>query len=70
VLVVTMIGLMHILVTWLKHRCVMFREFIDGTPVVLWQNGKWRDDLMYEARLQVEDVIHARWSGSAPSEAT
>src|SRR3982751_333625 len=58
-LVVMTIGLMHILVAWLKQRFVMFRKIIDGTPVVLRQDGKWRDDLMHEARLQVEDVMAA-----------
>jgi len=58
-LVVTTIGLMHILVAWLKQRSVMFRKLVDGTPVVLRQDGKWRDDLMYEARLQIEDIMAA-----------
>src|SRR3954470_7635490 len=58
-LVVTTIGLMHIMVAWLKQSSVMFRKIVEGTPVVLRQDGKWRDDLMYEARLQIEDVMAA-----------
>src|SRR4051794_5043598 len=59
VLVATTIGLMHICVAWLKHRSVAFRKVVEGTPVVLREGGRWRDDLMYEARLQTEDIMAA-----------
>src|SRR3954471_7925541 len=58
-LVVVTIGLMHVMVAWLKQRSVRFRKLVDGTPVVLRQDGKWRDDLIHEARLQIEDVMAA-----------
>src|SRR5207237_427819 len=58
-LVVMTIGLMHISVAWLKHRFVTFRKIVEGTPVVLRQDGHWREDLMYQARLQVEDIMAA-----------
>jgi uncharacterized membrane protein YcaP (DUF421 family) len=58
-LVVVTIGLMHVIVAWSKQRSVLFRKLVDGTPVVLKEGGKWRDDLMYEARLQLEDVMAA-----------
>jgi uncharacterized membrane protein YcaP (DUF421 family) len=58
-LVVTVIGLMHIFTAWMKQRSVLFRKLIDGTPVVLRQEDQWRDDLMYQARLQVEDIMAA-----------
>jgi uncharacterized membrane protein YcaP (DUF421 family) len=38
-LALTAIGLMHISVTFLKHRFSKFARVIDGTPVVIVEDG-------------------------------
>ncbi len=53
------IGLMHRLVSWLKVRFSTFGRWVDGTPLVVLENGKWHTETMEKMRLQDMDVMAA-----------
>lgn len=53
------VGLMHWSVSWLKAHFPAFGAVIDGTPVVLIENGHWRKDVMHGMRVDPEDVMAA-----------
>jgi uncharacterized membrane protein YcaP (DUF421 family) len=53
------IGLMQVLVSWLKSRSDWFGRLVDGTPVVIYERGMWREDRMRGLRLQKQDVMTA-----------
>ncbi|MDA8252730.1 MAG: DUF421 domain-containing protein [Rhodospirillales bacterium] len=53
------IGLMHILVSWLKTRFAWFGRVVDGTPVVVFEHGAFHDDRMRRLRLTEQDVMAA-----------
>jgi uncharacterized membrane protein YcaP (DUF421 family) len=52
-------GLMHISVSWLKTRSDRIGRWIDGTPVVIFENGAWNDDRMRRLRIEKTDVMAA-----------
>jgi uncharacterized membrane protein YcaP (DUF421 family) len=51
------IGLMHVLVAWLKTRSSTFGKIVDGTPIVVVEDGHWHRDRMKRLRLHSEDVM-------------
>ncbi len=53
------IGLMHVLVSWLKTRSNRIGAWIDGTPVVVFENGAWNDGRMKRLRIEKVDVMAA-----------
>ena len=53
------IGLMHILVSWLKTRSDRIGRWIDGTPVVIFENGEWNQQRMRRLRMEKTDVMAA-----------
>ena len=53
------VGFMHRLVSWLKSRFPTFGAITDGTPLVLIQDGHWREETMKGMRLDPEDVMAA-----------
>ncbi len=53
------IGLMHITVSALKARWDWFGRLVDGTPVVLFERGRWHEDRMKSMRIQESDVMAA-----------
>ena len=53
------IGLMHLLVSWLKARSDRIGRLIDGAPVVIFEHGAWRDDRMRSLRIEKQDVMAA-----------
>jgi uncharacterized membrane protein YcaP (DUF421 family) len=53
------VGLMHRIVSWLKSRFPRFGAVMDGTPLVLLQNGEWQTETMNKMRLQDTDVMAA-----------
>lgn len=58
------IGLMHLMVSWLKARSDRFGRIVDGTPVVIYERGRWHERRMRAMRLQEQDVMAAvRQSG-------
>ncbi|MGD0103028.1 MAG: YetF domain-containing protein [Rhodopila sp.] len=53
------IGLMHIIASWLKTRSDLFGRIIDGTPVVVFENGEFNRRRMTRLRLNEQDVMAA-----------
>jgi len=53
------IGLMHILVSWLKSRWAWFGRVVDGTPVVVFEHGTFNERRMNRLRLTQQDVMAA-----------
>jgi uncharacterized membrane protein YcaP (DUF421 family) len=50
------VGLMHILVSWLKLRSVLFERIVDGTPMVVFEEGRWSEGQMRNLRMQEADI--------------
>ena len=50
------VGLMHVLVSWLKLKSVLLERIIDGTPVVVFEEGRWSEDQMGKLRMQEADI--------------
>ncbi len=57
--VVCTIGLMHLLVSWLKTHSARMGRLIDGTPVVIYENGHWHESRMRQLRIETSDVMTA-----------
>jgi len=53
------VGLMHRLVSGLKDRFPRFAAIVDGTPLVLLENGEWQLESMRQMRIDPEDVMAA-----------
>jgi uncharacterized membrane protein YcaP (DUF421 family) len=53
------VGVMHWLVSWLKAHFPRFGALVDGTPLVLIENGVWREEAMHGMRVDPEDVMAA-----------
>ncbi len=51
------VGFMHRGVSWAKSRNSRFGALIDGTPLVLFKNGEWQDEVMKGMHLAPEDVM-------------
>lgn len=51
------VALMHYSLVWLRHRSPGLSRIIDGTPLVLLENGEWRKETMMKMRLQDDDVM-------------
>jgi uncharacterized membrane protein YcaP (DUF421 family) len=56
---VSTIGLMHVLVSWAKARIQLISRIVDGTPVIVFEHGRWRDERMQGLRLTQQDVMAA-----------
>ena len=50
------VGLMHVLVSWLKLRSVLFERIVDGTPIVVFEEGRWSEREMRTLRMQEVDI--------------
>ncbi len=53
------IAVNHVLVSWLKEISVGFRKLVDGTPVVVLENGNVRRDVLHGMRMIDEDLMAA-----------
>lgn len=53
------IGLMHVAVSWLKTASPWFGRLVDGTPVVVYELGRWHEDRMRGLRMLESDVMAA-----------
>ncbi|MBV9386139.1 MAG: DUF421 domain-containing protein [Chroococcidiopsidaceae cyanobacterium CP_BM_ER_R8_30] len=58
-LAVMTIGLMHILVTSLKQRSGKFGRVIDGTPMIVVENGEYDKEQLRKLQLQYQDILAA-----------
>ncbi len=64
------VGLMHVLVSWLKLKSVLLERIIDGTPIVVFEEGRWSDGQMRKLRMQEADIRTAmRQQGMTETEA-
>jgi uncharacterized membrane protein YcaP (DUF421 family) len=53
------VAAMHIAVGALKQRSVTVRKIVDGTPVMLLQDGEWNRKEMHRTQILEEDVMAA-----------
>ncbi|HEY3707263.1 MAG TPA: YetF domain-containing protein [Terracidiphilus sp.] len=51
------VALCHYILTCLRIRSDTFAKILDGTPLVLLDNGRWRTRTMSNMRLQDDDVM-------------
>jgi uncharacterized membrane protein YcaP (DUF421 family) len=51
------VALMHILISWLKVRSGAIGRLIDGTPIVIVEDGRWHEDALRRMRLHTQDVM-------------
>jgi uncharacterized membrane protein YcaP (DUF421 family) len=58
-LCVATLSLLHQSVALLKRKFPVFVKIIDGTPVVLYEDGEWHHDRMQKLQLQESDVLAA-----------
>lgn len=61
---VSTVALCHAFTSWLKIKSPLAARIIDGTPLIIYQNGKWEGECMEMVRVQKQDVRqHAREEG-------
>ena len=53
------IAVNHVFVSWLKEISTGFRKVVDGTPVVVLEDGQVRRDLLHGLRMIDEDLMAA-----------
>ena len=58
-LAIVTIALLHTAVAWLKMKSRRFGAIVDGTPLVLIEDGAWRTEMMRGMKLAPEDVMAA-----------
>ncbi|AXC14895.1 hypothetical protein ACPOL_5647 [Acidisarcina polymorpha] len=58
------IALGHYLVAWGRQRSQRFARLVDGTPLLLLENGQWRSETLREMGIADDDIMaSARDSG-------
>jgi uncharacterized membrane protein YcaP (DUF421 family) len=61
---ITTIAAMHVSVAWLKNRFELVRRIVDGTPIVIIEEGEWKRDWLKRLQLHEQDVMtRARQQG-------
>jgi len=50
------VGLMHVLTGWLKLRSRLFERIVDGTPIIVFEEGRLVEDQMRRLRMQEADI--------------
>jgi uncharacterized membrane protein YcaP (DUF421 family) len=65
---VSTIAMMHVLFTFLKQYFPGFGRIIDGTPVVVREDGEWHKGRMVHHGIQEEDVLAAARAQGVESE--
>jgi uncharacterized membrane protein YcaP (DUF421 family) len=56
---ISTVAMMHVLVAWLKLESEAFRRFVDGTPIVIVEDGRWHEDRIRRLRLHTHDIVAA-----------
>ena len=56
---VVMVGFLHRFISYARNRWNLVGKVIDGTPLVLYQKGVWRKEVMDRMRLDPEDILIA-----------
>jgi uncharacterized membrane protein YcaP (DUF421 family) len=54
---VIIVALTYIFVVWARSKSPRLARFIDGTPLMLMEGGRWRADTMREMRIADDDVM-------------
>ena len=57
--VVFSIGLMHVSVSGLKRKLPWFGRIVDGTPIVVYEDGGWHEHRMRSLRMLESDIMTA-----------
>ena len=52
-------GLSHLFLVLLRQRSNRLARLLDGTPLVLLENGQWREEVMHNMLIEPEDVMTA-----------
>lgn len=64
IITITSIAGTHFVIAWLRSRSPAFGRFVDGTPLVLLEKGKWHTETMKNMRITDDDVMtYARDQG-------
>ena len=53
---VSTVALMHALFATLKQRSELVERLVDGTPILVYADGRWIEDSMDMVRVQREDI--------------
>jgi uncharacterized membrane protein YcaP (DUF421 family) len=53
------IALCHYVLAWLRHRYAGAARILDGSPLILLQNGEWRTRTLSHMHIQDDDVMDA-----------
>jgi len=53
------VGIMHYAIVMLRRKSKTFARAIDGTPLILLDNGRWRTETLTNMRIVDEDVMAA-----------
>ena len=53
------VGLMHRAVSWAKQHNPRFGAIVDGTPLMLFKEGEWQQEVMQGMHLAIADVMAA-----------
>ena len=56
---VVTVAAMHFALTWLRRRSEWFSRVLDGTPMVLMNNGKWHAETLKNMHFSNDDVMAA-----------
>jgi uncharacterized membrane protein YcaP (DUF421 family) len=51
------VAITHYGLAWLRQKSPAFGRLVDGTPLVLMENGQWHSDTMRRMRIEEEDVL-------------
>jgi uncharacterized membrane protein YcaP (DUF421 family) len=65
IVAVSTVAAMHVGVHALKLRSEAIRKMVDGTPIVLLEEGAWHRDRMRQAEILEEDVMAAARAAGA-----
>ena len=57
--VVITFGLMHRLVGWLKVHSPRFGRIVDGTPIIVYEDGHFQEKRMRQLNIQQSDIMYA-----------
>ncbi len=55
-LALSTISLLHLSLFWLKARAPLVGKFTEGTPSVVFANGRWEDRRMRQLRVEERDI--------------
>lgn len=56
-LTIMSIGVTHFLIAWLKLLSPAFGRIVDGTPLVLLEDGRWHTETLVKLGVQDDDVM-------------